>query len=258
MGKNPKEIVTYGLVGKTLEHSFSQAFFTQKFKDLQWENHSYLNYEFPDIKALAGFLLEEVYTLNGFNVTIPYKETILPFLDEVSEEAAKVGAVNTVWVKSGNLHGYNTDVYGFRASILPVLGNRKKALILGTGGASKAVVYALHSLGVHTQLVSRKPEQKNVLSYEMLTEAMIASCPLIVNCTPLGTYPETEAFPKIPYAGISDKHLVYDLVYNPEKTRFLSQAEARHAQIKNGKEMLYLQAEKAWEIWNQEEKNSMR
>ncbi len=253
MGGKTKEIITYGLIGKSLQHSFSQTFFTEKFNSLQLHNYRYKNYEFPGIKALAGFLLEEVYALKGFNVTIPFKEAILPYLDVLSEEALQIGAVNTVWVKKGNLYGYNTDVYGFKTSILPLLENRKKALVLGTGGASKAVVYALHSLGVQTQLVSRKPKEKHIWSYKRLTETEVASFSLIVNCTPLGTFPGTNAYPEIPYDGISDKHLVYDLVYNPEKTSFLRKAEARHALIKNGKEMLYLQAEKAWEIWQEKE-----
>ena len=185
------------------------------------------------------------------NVTIPYKESIIKYLDEVDSEAQKIGAVNTIKVTDDNkLIGYNTDVYGFQKSIEPLLkSHHKKALILGTGGASKAIAYAFNKLNIAYKFVSRK-EIENMLTYEMLDAEIMNEYSIIVNCTPIGTHPNVEDAPAIPYQYLSDNHLLYDLIYNPAETKFLQEGKKYGASIKNGLEMLELQAEKSWEIWN--------
>lgn len=241
----------FGLIGKKLNHSFSKTYFIEKFKELHLQKHTYSNFEFTDEASLATFLLDAVYQLKGFNITIPFKEIIIPYLDSLDEVAQKIQAVNTVLVKDKKLIGYNTDVYGFLESIKPVLKKQhKQALILGTGGASKAVVFALQSLQIKCKQVSRTIQSEDTILYKELTKELISDYSILVNCTPLGTFPNLEEAPNIPYQYISKEHLVYDLVYNPKVTRFLAKARNQGATIHNGLLMLQLQAEKAWEIWN--------
>lgn len=241
---------TYGLIGKTLGHSFSKKYFTKKFEDLK-SDEAYLNFELESLEDFPN-LLKWNNQITGFNVTIPYKEDIIPFLDELSVEAESIGAVNTIKVlESGKLIGYNTDAFGFHQSIKPFLrGNCHRALILGTGGASKAVYHVLNGLGIDCFFISRSPKAENEYSYEEVNEIMLNSMGLIVNTTPLGTFPDTDEHPDIPYSFISKKHHVYDLIYNPEKTKLLELAEEKGASIQNGYQMLIHQAEKAYEIWN--------
>ena len=240
-----------GLIGKNISYSFSQQYFTTKFKNQNLDSQfSYQNYDIATIKDFKT-ILKNNPTLIGLNVTIPYKESIIPFLDELSDNAQKIGAVNTILIDTnGKLIGDNTDFFGFAASIKPLLKNHhQKALLLGTGGASKAVCFGLESLGITTQLVSRNTSE-NTISYTDLTETHFKDYQIIINCTPLGTSPNTDLFPNIPYHYFTPNHLAFDLIYNPEKTVFLQKAESHGAVIKNGYEMLVLQAEKAWEIWN--------
>jgi len=251
MGEQSK-IKQFGLFGKNLTHSFSKAYFTKKFKVLD-KNYSYQNFEFPNEKTLADFLLEEVYQLSGFNVTIPYKEIIIPYLDKLDDSAKEINAVNTVLVKDNTLIGYNTDHYGFLKSLVSSLKpQHKNALILGTGGAAKAVAYALKTVNIKSQFVSRNPKKKNILSYQELDENTIKTHQIIINTTPLGMFPNTKESPLIPYQNIDKQHLVYDLIYNPKETLFLKKAKEQAALTINGLNMLQLQAEKAWAIWNAE------
>lgn len=246
MEKNSKYNKIYGLIGRNISYSFSRKYFLNKFIEDVLIDHDYRNF---DIQEIEDF--EDLLTLNhlaGFNVTIPYKQAILPYLDEVNKKAAKIGAVNTIKItKKGKLIGYNTDEYGFRKSLKPLLKEKhKNALILGTGGASKAVAYALKKLDIKHQFVSRN----GLLNYDNLTEEIIERHLIIINCTPLGTFPKIEAHPQIPYNGIGKDHILYDLIYNPEETTFLKKGKERGATTCNGYQMLVLQAEKAWEIWN--------
>ena len=240
----------YGLIGKTLSHSFSKKYFEEKFKR-ENINAVYENFELNDISQVEG-LFSIHSNLCGLNVTIPYKEQIIPYLDEVDEQAQKIGAVNTIYIdkETGKMKGYNTDVYGFKQSLKPFLENQhQRALILGTGGASKAVAYVLNELGITTAFVSRTPQLENQLSYDELNENILASFLLIVNTTPLGTFPNVDEKPTINYDAITPNHLLYDLVYNPVETAFLKEGKKRGALTINGEQMLQLQAEKAWEIW---------
>lgn len=245
----PKRL--FGLVGYPLSHSFSPRYFAQKFTQEQINDAEYLAFEEAD---LHGFLSNSRTNerLIGFNVTIPYKEGIIPLLDSISEAASYIGAVNTVKRNSnGQLTGYNTDVMGFQDSLEPLLkAHHTKAMILGTGGAAKAVHYVLKQLNISPLLVSRRKGAGHV-TYDQITPKMIENYPIIVNTTPLGMHPNTETFPALPYQAITPNHLAYDLVYNPEKTSFLDKAEQQGATIKNGLEMLHIQAEKSWKIWNQ-------
>ena len=245
---------TYGLVGYPLKHSFSMDFFNEKFQN---ENIAaeYLNFEIPSISLFQDIIAENA-TLRGLNVTIPYKEKVISFLDEISEEARKIGAVNVICVTRRHgapfLKGYNTDVIGFMQSIEPLLeSHHKKALILGTGGASEAVNYGLKELGLETKLVSRR-EQAGMLTYEQLSAELMAEYHVIVNCTPVGMFPHTEECPDIPYDQIGPDHLLYDLIYNPDETLFLKKGKANGAITKNGREMLILQAYAGWDLWTHE------
>jgi len=253
MGKS-KSINTinkYGLIGKSLSHSFSESFFLEKFELLKLLNHSYKNYELSNEKDLADFLLEEALTLKGFNITIPYKESIIPYLDTICIEAEKIQAVNCVKIENGKLLGYNTDVFGFSESLKPLLKkHHKKALILGTGGASKAIVFVLNSLGIEYTIVSRTKKENSFLLYKEITKEIITSHAIIINCTPVGTFPNIDEFPLIPYEYMNESHIAYDLVYNPKTTSFLQKANKQGATILNGSQMLVLQAERSWEIWN--------
>ena len=242
----------YGLIGKTLGHSFSQTFFQQKFAAENRPDCRYDNFELASIDLLRTFVLQHP-DLQGFNVTIPYKKAILPFLDELDPEAQQVGAVNAVRVlrdgQGPRLVGFNTDAEGFRLSLagapLP-----SRALILGTGGATAAVTFVLQRLDVECLLVSRHPDEKQI-SYAQLTPDIIRQHPLIVNCTPVGMHPHVTDCPPLPYEAITAEHFLYDLIYNPEETLFLREGRLRGARTQNGTRMLHLQAEAAWNIWNQ-------
>ncbi len=242
----------YGLLGYPLEHSFSKSFFNNKF-EAENIDAEYINFEIPDINMLME-VISEYYNLNGLNVTIPYKEQVIPFLDELDEDAANIGAVNVIKFIHNNgdlkLKGYNSDVIGFCDSISPLLKpHMKKALVLGTGGAAKAVCYGLKKLGIQPQLVSRKNSDK-AISYTEITEEIINDHHIIVNTTPLGMYPNIDESPDIPYEYLTPEHLCYDLLYNPDETLFMKNAKAHGAVTKNGLEMLLLQAFASYDIWN--------
>ncbi|WP_164732919.1 shikimate dehydrogenase family protein [Flagellimonas marinaquae] len=244
-----KRMNRYGLLGKNISYSFSQGYFTQKFKDLGLPDHSYENFDIQHIDDFKEVLAQE--NLKGLNVTIPYKQDVIPFLDELDPKAAQIGAVNTIQFTEKGLKGFNTDAFGFRTSLEPFLKtHHTKALILGTGGASKAVRFVLNELGIVGTYVSRS-NKEGQYTYDNLNEDIIRENTLIINCTPLGTYPNIEDKPNIPYECIGTDHLLYDLIYNPEQTSFLAEGEARGATTTNGLKMLQQQAEKAWEIWNQ-------
>ena len=245
-----KALKHFGLIGKTLDYSFSKKFFDEKFSTLKLP-HTFSNFEFADEQALGLFLLDDVFKLDGFSVTIPYKEIIIPYLDKLEDSAKKTQAVNSVSVNNGKLIGYNTDSYGFSKALEPHLKKaHNKALILGTGGASKAVAHALSLLKIDFTFVSRKPQNKNILNYTELDEKIISSHQIIINTTPLGTFPDTTNCPDIPYQYITSQYIAFDLVYNPEETLFLKKAKQEGASIENGLAMLHFQAEKSWKIWN--------
>ena len=242
----------YGLIGFPLGHSFSISYFNEKFQN-EGIDAKYMNFEIPVIENLPVILASNP-ELKGLNVTIPYKEKVIGYLDDLSAEARAIGAVNVIKVtrKGGKsiLKGYNSDVIGFTRSIEPMLEKfHKKALILGTGGASKAVNYGLKSLGLETQFVSRT-SQKGCISYNAITPELIKEYNVIVNCTPLGMYPKVNEFPQLPYEGMNEKNLLYDLIYNPDETMFMRKGKAQGAVTKNGLEMLLLQAFASWEFWN--------
>lgn len=240
----------FGLIGKTLKHSFSQKYFEEKFRREQITDASYSLFELTDIKQLTEFIRQHPQ-LVGFNVTIPYKQQIIPYLDELSEEAAAVNAVNTVVIEhvGGQIltKGYNTDIIGFRESLREV-DIPKQALVLGTGGAAAAVTYVLENLGCRCTAISRDPQRG--LPYSALNADIIRQHKFIVNCTPLGTYPNINEKPDIPYEGLSGEHFLYDLVYNPSETAFLKEGILRGAKVQNGLQMLHAQAEASWRIWN--------
>ena len=243
----------FGLVGYPLTHSFSRKFFTEKFstEDI---NATYVNFEIDSIEKFPALAAANP-DLIGMNVTIPYKEQVIPFLNELDDAAREIGAVNTIRVERPEngiyLKGFNTDVYGFSESLKPFLKpHHKKALILGTGGAAKGVIWALKQLNIESKVVSRTPKDKSQISYEQLSKSIMEEHTIIINTTPLGTFPKVEGCPGIPFEYISKKHLMYDLVYNPEVTAFIRRGKEQGATIKNGLEMLHLQALKAWEIWN--------
>jgi len=263
----------YAIIGKSLSHSFSKSYFEKKFNELGLNNYAYLNFELESIDEIKNIISSHP-NLKGFNVTMPYKESIIPFLDELSPEAKSIGAVNCVKIISHaqsdvilslsaslkinsvegqsrtKLIGHNTDVYGFASSIKPFLEpHHNKALILGTGGSSKAVAYALKNIGVDVYFVSSSKKQANTFSYAELNKHIFNSFKLIINTTPLGMFPNQNTFPDIPYQFITPQHLCYDLIYNPEVTLFLKKAKEQGATTINGLSMLQLQAEKSWEIW---------
>ncbi len=243
----------FGLIGYPLTHSFSKKFFTEKFST-EGIDAEYLNYEIDNVDVLPQIISSDS-SLKGLNVTIPYKQQVIKFLDKTDEEADEISAVNTIRIirEDGHifLEGYNTDIYGFRESIRPLLQKyHHKALILGSGGASKAIIKVLSDLGLETITVSRNPEFKDEISYDDLDEGVMESYKVIVNTTPIGTFPKVEGCPAIPFEYINDQHLLYDLVYNPSVTEFMKQGQLRGATVKNGLEMLHLQALASWEIWN--------
>lgn len=256
----------FGLIGRTLKHSFSKGYFTDKFQKLGLsDSHIYHLFELPEITDFVNLVEKYSTSLGGFNVTIPYKQLIIPYLDELDGAAGRIGAINTIKIvkdkSNNNLHknikliGYNTDYWGFINSIKNWNAfaqiNPKKALVLGTGGAAKAVIVALNDLGIEVQVVSRKKEN-NTITYEELTAQLIENHLLIVNTTPLGMFPNVDTFPEIPYQLLTENHLLYDLVYNPEQTEFLKKGiENGVKSTHSGLAMLHGQADKAWEIWGE-------
>lgn len=240
-----------GLLGKNISYSFSRAYFKKKFEDEHILGTTYDNFDIDNIDIFPN-IIKSTKNLKGLNVTIPYKEAVMPFLDKINKKAKSIGAVNTIRItKKGKLIGYNTDYYGFKKSLQPYLKpHHKKALILGTGGASKAVAYSLNELGISYHYVSRKLSEHVSFSYETLVKEDIGNYQIIINSTPLGTFPNVHDCPKIPYQAITENHILFDLIYNPEETLFLKRGKEKQATIINGLNMLKLQAEKAWSIWN--------
>lgn len=239
----------FGLIGYPLSHSFSKKYFTEKFAA---EGISGCNYELYPIESIDLFpsLLQDIAGLQGLNVTIPYKESVLPFLHKQSAAVQEIGACNCIRINNGKLTGFNTDVVGFRQSIEPLLqSHHKNALVLGTGGAAKAVVWVLKQLGIAYSYVSRT-KAEGVLGYDDITAEVLKQYPLVINTTPLGMQPNVLAKPSLPYEAVTEDFLFYDLVYNPAKTAFLEAAEQQGAVIKNGADMLIIQAEESWKIWN--------
>ena len=245
---------TYGLIGKKLGHSFSKTYFEEKFKSLQIHAR-YLNFELDDIRQVKN-IIRDYPELAGLNVTIPYKNSIVDFIDEMDEVAEKVGSVNTLKIERNrdeiSISGFNTDVIGFEETLKPILADRvpATALILGTGGASNAVGFVLTTLHIPHIFVSRVPENSAHIGYKDLTPQMIKSHKLIINTSPVGMYPSVDEAPDIPYAYVDRDHILYDLIYNPEETRFLRYGREKGAKTSNGLKMLELQAEASWKIWN--------
>jgi shikimate dehydrogenase len=244
----------FGLIGYPLGHSFSKGYFTEKFIKENLNDCEYNNYPITRVEDLIT-LIENNPDLVGLNVTIPYKEQVIPLLDELDDVAFQIGAVNTIGIerKPGQicLKGYNTDYFGFEESLKPFLkSHHNKSLILGTGGASKAVAFVFKKYQIQYKYVSRSPKDNQVYSYSQVTPETIKKCHVIVNTTPLGMFPDIHSFPDIPYDFLTKDHILFDLIYNPQKTSFLQKGEIKKAIIINGMPMLLFQAEKAWEIWN--------
>ena len=243
----------FGLIGYPLGHSFSKNFFNEKFHS-ELIDAEYVNFEIPDIKDLEKVIASNP-NLEGFNVTIPYKEQVIAYLNEIDKDAEAIGAVNVVKISHVKgktiLKGYNSDVLGFTQSIESMLEpQHKKALILGTGGASKAINYSLRKLGLETLFVSRSRKSENTIMYEDITPEIMDEYKVIVNCTPVGMYPLADECPDIPYDCLTPQHLLYDLLYNPDTTLFMKKGQDNGATVKNGLEMLLLQAFGSWDIWN--------
>jgi shikimate dehydrogenase len=235
---------TFGLIGKSLEHSFSSQYFNEKFFKEGITDTQYLNFELKHISEFTELI--KTNKLSGLNITIPYKESIIPFLDELNEEAQEIGAVNTIQFSNGKTIGHNTDHIGFTNSIKPLLEDRNKAIILGDGGAAKAIKYALKKLNIEYKTINRNTS----FDYLDITKQITGYYTIIINTTPVGSYPNINDFPKIPYEYLNQNYLLFDLIYNPNETKFLAYGKAKNAQTKNGLEMLQLQAEESWNIWN--------
>ena len=233
----------YGLIGTKLKHSFSKEYFERKFKSLNYKNHSYKNFEINNLNSLRELISKN--NLSGLNVTIPFKEQILNYVDDLDYSAEKIGSINTIKVNKNKITGFNTDADGFEKSFKPLIENRNGAIILGNGGASKAVQYILTKNKINFKVISRSGEIK----YENLSNLDIVKNLIIINATPLGMYPDVHSFPKIPYNLLSEKHLVYDLVYNPKETIFLQKARKQKCKVTNGYQMLLNQADLSWKIW---------
>ncbi len=239
----------FGLIGKTLKHSFSANYFNAKFLAEGIYGCNYQLFELENISELPKLITEHP-NLRGFNITIPYKESILPYLDDMDDMVKEIGACNCVKIENGKLFGYNTDVVGFTNSILPLIEyQHHKALILGNGGAAKAVIYALEQMSIAFQVIARNPKNKTELAWRNLSEDIVKECKIIINATPIGMWPKEDAFPDIAYNALSQFHLAFDLIYNPEATQFLQKAAVQGAKTQNGLEMLELQAEAAWAIF---------
>ena len=241
----------YGLLGRDIGYSFSRGYFTDKFEKENIKYSEYVNFDLSSIKKFNALFFNNKSHLQGINVTIPYKEEVIPYLDKLDKVAKEIGAVNTIKItKKGLLKGYNTDFYGFENSLKPLLQKQhKKALILGSGGASKAIAYSLKKMKIKYKFVSRDPSNKKEISYDQITEDLLREYNIIINSTPLGTFPEVHLKPKLPYRFISKDHLLFDLTYNPVVSSFLKEGINRGAIIKNGLQMLELQAEESWRIW---------
>lgn len=241
-------MASYGLIGRNISYSFSKTFFTTKFEN-ENRKDTYENFDIEDISALKAILCDQP-GLRGLNVTIPFKESVIPFLDRIDKEAEKIGAVNTIKIlKDGRLAGYNTDHFGFAKALANLNPSGiNTALVLGSGGASKAITYVLDALGYEYKIVSRSPKADQ-LTYKDLQREVMNKYHLIVNCTPLGTFPNVHQFPDIPYHLLDDRHLLFDLIYNPRETEFLKRGFAKGARVSNGLKMLEYQAKKAWSIW---------
>lgn len=238
----------FGLIGRSLEHSFSKSFFDSYFLEHKI-NATYQNIELTNIGEIKDGIFDQY---QGLNVTIPYKEEIIPYLDSITHEASEIGAVNVVKIINGKPVGYNTDAYGFRNAIKPFLNNNhERAIIFGTGGASKSVEFVLKSIGIDVIFVSRNPKGENQYAYEEVNDLMTNACKMWVNCTPVGTFPNSLDKLPINFNHLTKQHFLVDLIYNPEKTMFLSEGEKKGAIILNGFSMLKHQAVKAWEIWNE-------
>ena len=235
---------TFGLIGKTLSHSFSEVYFNEKFLKEDISDAEYKNFELNNISEFTDLISK--MKLSGLNVTIPYKESVIPFLDELTPQAKAIGAVNTIQFKDNKLIGHNTDTIGFSQSIYPFLNERNKALILGNGGASKAIQYALKTLNIEYKIVSRKSS----FDYSDISSKTIGYYDIIINTTPLGTYPKIADFPQIPYKELNENHLLFDVIYNPRESAFLRFGKTKNCSIKNGLGMLEIQAESSWNIWN--------
>ena len=246
---NEKNNHRFGLLGRDIDYSFSKTYFTEKFEREERLTFSYENFDLPNLKGFKTLLAQS--DLKGMNVTIPYKEEVIPFLDALDEVAKAIGAVNTiVFNTNGTTKGYNTDYIGFRNSITPVLRDDiTSALILGTGGASKAVVFALQKMGIKTQYVSRK-KTANSIGYDDVTSLILNTHKLIVNCTPIGTFPNIDLKPALNYNLLTSEHVLFDLIYNPSETSFLKEGLLQGATIANGASMLVGQAEASWSLWN--------
>lgn len=242
----------YGLIGTPLSHSFSRKYFSEKFKRENIFNCSYELFELESIDKLT-YIVKKNESLQGLNVTIPYKESVLQHLDEIDPIAASIGAVNTLKIdpKNQSLKGFNTDYYGFKQSLKPFVNtSHQRALILGTGGSSKAVHYVLKELNIDCLFVSRTPKGNHEISYNDVNEYVIKHHQIIINTTPLGMFPHIDKKPSLPYQYLSESHLLYDLTYNPKETSFLKEGIHKNCICLNGYQMLILQAEKSWEIWN--------
>ncbi len=245
----------YGLIGYPLTHSFSSEYFLNKFKTENINDVSYKNFPLKNIEDLPK-LLNDIPDIKGLNVTIPYKEKIIKFIDELSEETKKIAAVNTIKISrikgETYLTGYNTDKYGFQKSFTPLLKTyHKNALVLGSGGGAKAVSFVLKKLNIEFKIVSRNPVKGKQYCYKDINRKLLDKYKIIINTTPVGMYPEINSFPDIPYDFLTEKHLLYDLVYNPAETTFLKKGKLKKTIVKNGYDMLKYQAEKSWEIWTE-------
>ena len=239
----------FGLVGRNISYSFSADYFKTKFEKAGLENYTYTNFDIEHISQLSE-IIENTKRLKGLNVTIPYKEEVIPLLDGISKNAAIIGAVNTIVISKKGTKGYNTDHYGFRKALEPLLmPHHKKALILGTGGASKAVAYVLRKMKIEYDFVSRTATDV-IYAYEDLDKQVLDDYQIIINTTPLGTFPNMKECPPIDYSFFTKNHLAFDLVYNPEETEFMRRAAENGAAVSNGYTMLVHQAEKAWKLWN--------
>jgi len=249
MEKTEEQKANYGLIGKNISYSFSRGYFKKKFEEMGLNDHVYQNFDLSSISEFPA-IFKNTKNVKGLNVTIPYKEEVMDFLNDIDPAAKKIGAVNTIKVSKEGLKGFNTDAYGFKKSLEPHLKkHHQKGLILGTGGASKAIAYVLKELDITYSFVSRSGKN-NGFTYDELTDDIIEEHTLIINCSPVGTFPDIEKKPNIPYRKISEEHLLFDLIYNPEETAFLTAGKTKGATICNGYNMLEYQAEKSWEIWN--------
>ncbi|SCY07793.1 shikimate dehydrogenase [Nonlabens sp. Hel1_33_55] len=252
----------FGLIGARLDYSFSRAYFGEKFEKLRLDDHEYRNFEISSVDELVRFRESVLYNkqqrttngkneiIRGLNVTIPYKENMLQIVDHVNEEAAAIGAINTVVIEDNVWTGHNTDAYGFGKSLEPFLPITGNALILGTGGASKAIAYTLEALQIPYLKVSRNPQDDHTIGYASLNKDVVSQVQLIVNTTPVGTHPDNDQCPAIPYKHLTSNHVLYDLVYNPSLTLFMKKGQQQGARVSNGYQMLVHQAEKSWELWN--------